>query len=472
MEWLRQTFSNPELRKRLIFTFAMLAIFRLGVHVSVPGVNVESLQAALTGDVGNLAGIIDLFSGGGFKKFSVFALGITPYITASIVFQLMGAVVPQLEQLQKKEGEAGRQKINQWTRYLTVFLSFVQGLGIATLAQKMPGVVDPDFTGLGFKFMCAFTLATGTVFIMWIGEQITERGVGNGISLMIFAGIISGLPNGISTITKLILGSFPDGAVLRSILKPFGAEGIIGTSPAPTGLYLLLIAVMVVVLIAVVTMENSYRRIPIHYARRVDSSRMASQRSSYLPLKVNTGGVMPVIFASSIIYFPATISQFTQWEWLGRLSSYINFDSHFWVYTPVFVGVVIFFAFFYTSIVFNPDETAENMKRSGGYIPGIRPGKETSIYMDGILSKLTFVGAMYLAIVSIVPLILMKNVQGMSNIYYGGTSLLIVVGVAMDFVSQLNSYQAMRRYDGFLEKGRIRGNRGNKGGKAPVIRVN
>jgi preprotein translocase subunit SecY len=452
MEQIRQIFTNPELRKRLFFTLVMLAIFRLGVHVSVPGVNVEILQSALNSKAGDFAGMIDLFSGGGFKKFSIFALGITPYITASIVLQLMGAVVPQLEQLQKKEGEAGRKKINQWTRYLTVALAFVQGIGIATMAQAIQvGVVENP--GMGFKLMCAFTLTTGTIFIMWIGEQITERGVGNGISLMIFAGIVSGLPRGVQTIYTLFVDS------------------IRGINPTPPGAYFLLIAIMIAVLLAVVTMENAYRRIPIHYARRVDSSRMASQRSSYLPLKVNTGGVMPVIFASSIIYFPVTIANFTQWEWLSKVSSYISYDSHFWIYTPLFVGVVVFFAFFYTSIVFNPDETAENMKRSGGYIPGIRPGKETSVYMDGILSKLTFAGAIYLAIVSLLPLVLMKNVQGMSNIYYGGTSLLIVVGVAMDTVAQLNSYQAMRRYDGFLEKGRIRGNRGNKGNKGPVVRV-
>jgi len=449
METLRQIFSNPELRKRMLFTLVMLAIFRLGVHVSVPGVNVEVLQSAISNSAGReLAGMIDLFSGGGFKKFSIFALGITPYITSSIVLQLMGAVVPRLEQLQKKEGEAGRQKINQWTRYLTVFLAFVQGIGIATLAQGLAvGVVESP--GLGFKLMCAFTLTTGTIFIMWIGEQITDRGVGNGISLMIFAGIVAGLPRAVHSIASMFI------------------ESLRGSNQTPPGLYFLLIAVMVAVLLAVVMMENSYRRIPIHYARRVDSSRMASQRSSYLPLKVNTGGVMPVIFASSVIYFPATIAQFTQWEWLAKVSGYISYDSHFWVYTPVFVGVVIFFAFFYTSIVFNPDETAENMKRSGGYIPGIRPGRETSAYMDAVLSKLTFVGAVYLAVVSLVPLMLMKNVQGMSNIYYGGTSLLIVVGVAMDTVSQLGSYQAMRRYDGFLEKGRIRG----KGGRGPMSRV-
>jgi len=452
MEQLRQIFSNPELRKRLFFTLIMLAIFRLGVHVSVPGVNVEILQSALKSKAGDFAGMIDLFSGGGFKKFSIFALGITPYITASIVLQLMGAVVPQLEQLQKKEGEAGRKKINQWTRYLTVALAFVQGIGIATMAQAIQvGVVENP--GMAFKLMCAFTLTTGTIFIMWIGEQITERGIGNGISLMIFAGIVAGLPRGVQTIYSLFV------------------ESIRGVNPTPPGAYFLLIAIMIAVLLAVVMMENAYRRIPIHYARRVDSSRMASQRSSYLPLKVNTGGVMPVIFASSIIYFPATIANFAQWEWLAKLSGYISYDSHFWIYTPVFVGTVVFFAFFYTSIVFNPDETAENMKRSGGYIPGIRPGKETSVYMDGILSKLTFVGAIYLAVVSIVPLVLMKNVQGMSNIYYGGTSLLIVVGVAMDTVAQFNSYQAMRRFDGFIEKGRIRG-KGDRGGRAPVVRVN
>jgi preprotein translocase subunit SecY len=457
METIRQIFSNPELRKRLFFTLVMLAIFRLGVHVSVPGVNVEELQSAINNSAGReLAGMIDLFSGGGFKKFSIFALGITPYITSSIVLQLMGAVVPRLEQLQKKEGEAGRQKINQWTRYLTVFLAFVQGIGIASLAQGLgAGVVDNP--GMSFKLMCSFTLTTGTIFIMWIGEQITERGVGNGISLMIFSGIVAGLPRAAYSIAANFI------------------ESLRGTNQTPPGVYFLLIAVMIAVLLAVVMMENSFRRIPIHYARRVDSSRMASQRSSYLPLKVNTGGVMPVIFASSVIYFPATIAQFTRWEWLAKLSGYISYDSHFWIYTPIFVGVVIFFAFFYTSIVFNPDETAENMKRSGGYIPGIRPGKETSAYMDGILSKLTFVGAVYLAIVSLVPLMLMKNMQGMSNIYYGGTSLLIVVGVAMDTVSQFSSYQAMRRYDGFLEKGRIRGGRGDRGdrggGRAPLPRV-
>ncbi|MCE1228709.1 MAG: preprotein translocase subunit SecY [Firmicutes bacterium] len=443
MERLRQLFSNPELRKRLLFTLVMLLIYRLGVHVSVPGVNAETLAKHLD-KMGGLIGVVDLFSGGAFKKFSVFALGITPYITASIVLQLMGAVVPTLENLQKKEGEAGRQKINQWTRYLTVVLAFVQGFGIGSLAQGMgPDVVANP--GLGFKMLCAFTLATGTIFVMWLGEQITERGVGNGISLLIFAGIVAGLPKALRTL----------GSMFRDSILQKG-------NVAPPGVFFLLIAVMIVVLISVVMVESASRRIPLHYARRVDSSRMASQRSSYLPLKVNTAGVMPVIFASSVIFFPATIAQFTHWDWLAKLSSYVNPQSHFWVYTPIFVGTIIFFAFFYTSIVFNPDETAENMKRSGGYIPGIRPGKETSVYMDGVLSKLTFVGAMYLAAVSIVPLLIMNQMPGL-NFYFGGTSLLIVVGVAMDTVSQLESYQVMRHYDGFLEQGRVRGGRSSRG---------
>lgn len=439
MNTLRQLFTNPEVRKRLIFTLVLLVIYRLGVHVSVPGVNAEALAKNL-GSAGDLLNVVDLFSGGAFKKFSVFALGITPYITASIVFQLLGAVIPTLEQLQKKEGEAGRQKLNQWTRYMTVLLALIQGFSIAALAQNMGESVVPN-PGFGFKALAAFTLATGTIFVMWIGEQITERGLGNGISLLIFAGIVSGLPKALATLGTAISASLG------------------GTSDIPPGIYLLLLVVMAAVLVAVVLVENAYRRIPIHYARRTDSSRMASQRSSYMPLKVNTAGVMPVIFASSIIFFPATIAQFTKWEWLAKASSYLNPSSNFWIYTPIFVGVVIFFAFFYTSIVFNPDETAENLKRAGGYIPGIRPGKETSAYLDGILSKLTFAGAMYLAVVSLVPLLLMSKMPGI-NFYFGGTSLLIVVGVAMDTASQLESYQVMRHYDGFLEQGRIRGGKG------------
>jgi len=443
MNRLKNLFAVPELRKRVLFTLILLVIYRLGVHVSVPGVNAENLQAALRRGGGGLFDVVDLFSGGAFKKFSVFALGIAPYITASIVLQLMGAVVPYLDNLQKKEGEAGRQKINEWTRYLTVGLAFIQGFGIASLAQSQnqPGleVVVSTLSPTGFRLLAAFSLAVGSIFVMWLGEQITERGVGNGISLLIFAGIVAGLPQGITTLSVMMSQS------LRN-----------APNVPPPGIFLLLLAAMSAVLLAVVLVESAYRRIPIHYARRADSAGMSSQRSSYMPLKLNTAGVMPVIFASSVIFFPATIAQFTRWEWLAKASSYVSPQTHFWIYTPVFVGVVIFFAFFYTSIVFNPDETADNMKKSGGYVPGIRPGKETSIFLDGILSKLTFVGAVYLAIVSIVPLVILNNIQGL-GFYYGGTSLLIVVGVAMDTSAQLESLLVMRRYDGFLERGRIRG---------------
>ncbi len=443
MNRLKNLFAVPELRKRVLFTLILLVIYRLGVHVSVPGVNAENLQAALRRGGGGLFDVVDLFSGGAFKKFSVFALGIAPYITASIVLQLMGAVVPYLDNLQKKEGEAGREKINQWTRYLTVGLAFIQGFGIASLAQSQnqPGleVVVSTLSPTGFRLLAAFTLSVGSLFVMWLGEQITERGVGNGISLLIFAGIVAGLPQGLTTLSVMMSQS------LRN-----------APNVPPPGIFLLLIAAMIAVLLAVVLVESAYRRIPIHYARRADSAGMSSQRSSYMPLKVNTAGVMPVIFASSVIFFPATIAQFTRWEWLAKASSYISPQTHFWIYTPVFVAVTVFFSFFYTSIVFNPDETADNMKKSGGYVPGIRPGKETSIFLDGILSKLTFVGALYLAVVSIVPLVILNNIQGL-NFYYGGTSLLIVVGVAMDTSAQLESLLVMRRYDGFLERGRIRG---------------
>lgn len=450
MSRIAQLWINPELRKRLIFTLVMLVIFRLGVHVSVPGVNVENLGKALkSGGGAGFFDVLDLFSGGAFKMFSVFALGIGPYITASIAIQLMGAVIPQLEQLQKKEGEAGRQKINEWTRYLAVILAFVQGLGTATIvlnkhSVELPVVANPD----NFRLMAAFTLMVGSIFVMWIGERITERGIGNGTSLLIFAGIVAGLPSALGTL---------GGLIGKSLTQAKDAQ--------PAGIFILVIAALLVVLLVVVMVESAYRRIPIHYARRADSAGMSSQRSSYMPLKLNTAGVMPVIFASSIISIPDMVYQWTKWDWLGRAAGYVNQRTHLEIYAPVFALLVVFFAFFYTSIVFNPDETAENMKKSGGYIPGIRPGKETSVFMDGVLSKLTFAGAIYLAVVAIVPYFLQNQVTGI-NFYFGGTSLLIVVGVAMDTVAQLESYQVMRSYDGFMERGRIRGRFGRSRGLA------
>jgi preprotein translocase subunit SecY len=438
MEKIRQLFSSVELRKRLFFTLVMLMIHRLGMHISVPGVNAEALAQKV--GVEYLFNAMDMVSGGALKSFSIFALGIAPYITASIVLQLIGVVLPAVEFLQKKDGEAGRSKINQWTRYLAVSLAFAQGFGVASLAQNL-GSDLVIIRGLSFQLLCAVTLTAGSIFVMWIGEQITDRGIGNGISLLIFAGIVARLPKDIGTM----------GLMVRDSLVNKG-------NAAPPGVFLLLLFAMAIVLLVVVFVENSYRRIPIHYARRADSFSVASQHSSYLPLRVNTAGVMPVIFAGAVINFPAIVAEFTKIQWLQTVSDYIRPNVHIWIYTPVFVGVVVFFSFFYTSIVFNPDETADNMKKSGGYIPGIRPGKETSIYMDRVLSRLTFVGAIYLTIVSIVPLLMSSSIPGI-NFYYGGTSLLIVVGVALDTVAQLEGYQVMRRYEGFLEKGRIRGGR-------------
>ena len=441
MEKIRQLFSSIELRKRLFFTLTMLLIHRLGMHISVPGVNAEALAKKVGAEY--LFNAMDMVSGGALKSFSIFALGIAPYITASIVLQLVGVVVPAVEYLQKKDGEAGRSKINQWTRYLTVILAFVQGFGVASLAQNLGSDVA-IVQGISFKLLCALTLTAGSIFVMWIGEQITDRGVGNGISLLIFAGIVARLPKDIGTMGLMIRDSLTNKA-----------------NVAPPGVFLLLIVVMISVLLFVVFIENSYRRIPIHYARRADSSSVASQHSSYLPLRVNTAGVMPVIFAGAVINFPAIVAEFTKIQWLQTMANYIRPNVHLWIYTPVFVGVVIFFSFFYTSIVFNPDETADNMKKSGGYIPGIRPGKETSVYMDQTLSKLTLVGAIYLTLVSVLPLLISGSIPGL-NFYYGGTSLLIVVGVALDTVAQLEGYQVMHRYEGFLEKGRIRVGRSSK----------
>ena len=443
MEKLRQLLSNPELRKRLLFTIAMLLIYRLGMHISVPGIVPNALAKKIGADY--LFSNIDMVSGGSLKTFSIFALGIGPYITASIVMQLVGVAIPVIENIQKKEGESGRNKINQWTRYLTVVLALVQGFAMASVAQSYGSdvVIIP---GITFKLLCALTLSVGSIFIMWIGEQITDRGVGNGISLIIFAGIVARLPQGLVTLFSLIKQSLAN-------------KG----DTAPPGAFILLLATMAAILLAVVLVESSYRHIPIHYARRSDSHSIASQHSSYLPLKVNTAGVMPVIFALAIINFPAMVARIIKAKWLVTIANHINPETNIWIYISILIVSVMFFAFFYTSIVFNPDETAENMKKSGGYIPGIRPGKETSRYLDDILSKLTFVGAIYLTLVCILPSLISKSMQGIS-FYYGGTSLLIVVGVALDTMNQLEGYQVMRRYDGFLGKGRIRRGRLDKNG--------
>ncbi len=417
----------PELRKRILFTILMLGIYRIGVYVPTPGVNVDALKRIISS--GTVFEIFNLFSGGALEQFSVFALGIMPYISASIILQLLTVVVPSLEKLQK-EGETGRKKITQWTRYGTVLLSVIQGLGIS-YGLEQQGVLLPGTGGLPFYVLTVTTLAAGTCFIMWLGEQITERGIGNGISLIIFAGIVTRIPSGIrdAWATKDQFGSL------------FG--------------FLLLMAFIAVVIGYIIFMERAQRRIPINYAKRVVGRKMYAGQSSHLPLKINTSGVIPPIFASSIILFPATIAQFVENPKLQALASSL---SSGWLHTALYVSLIIFFCYFYTAVTFNPLEVADNVKKHGGFIPGIRPGKPTADYIDRVLTRITLAGALYVSLVCVLPEILIRQfgIPASIAVPFGGTSILIVVGVAMDTVSQIESHLLTRHYEGFL---------GSRGGK-------
>ncbi len=417
----------PELRKRILFTILMLGIYRIGVYVPTPGVNVDALKRIISS--GTVFEIFNLFSGGALEQFSVFALGIMPYISASIILQLLTVVVPSLEKLQK-EGETGRKKITQWTRYGTVLLSIIQGLGIS-YGLEQQGVLLPGTGGLPFYVLTVTTLAAGTCFIMWLGEQITERGIGNGISLIIFAGIVTRIPSGIrdAWATKDQFGSL------------FG--------------FLLLMAFIAVVIGYIIFMERAQRRIPINYAKRVVGRKMYAGQSSHLPLKINTSGVIPPIFASSIILFPATIAQFVENPKLQALASSL---SSGWLHTALYVSLIIFFCYFYTAVTFNPLEVADNVKKHGGFIPGIRPGKPTADYIDRVLTRITLAGALYVSLVCVLPEILIRQfgIPASIAVPFGGTSILIVVGVAMDTVSQIESHLLTRHYEGFL---------GSRGGK-------
>jgi preprotein translocase subunit SecY len=468
---VRNVFAVPDLRKRVFFTLAMLAVYRIGSHVRTPGIDPDALALLWnTGDLHrSLAGVMDLFSGGNFKVVSIFALGITPYITASIILQLMTVVWPRLKALQE-EGELGRRKINQYTRYLTVVLCSVQSFGIAYWLQNQQTnsgalVRNP---GVPFILMTMLTLATGTTFIMWLGEQITERGVGNGISLLIFAGIVLRLPSAMQTIYEKLTGG--------------------GTTQA-LGVVALMIA-MVLVMAAIVFVERGFRKIPINHARRMVGRQSIPQQQTHMPLKVNMGGVIPVIFASSILAFPQTIlgfvgsdpSQTEGWRaYIARFAVMMSGQGHPLHYL-IYSAAIIFFTFFYVSIIFNTDEVANNLRKNGAFIPGIRPGKRTSDYLSEILTRLSTAGAIYLAIVALLPQFLLQGFQfqylpliGPSidsllrgnpltawlttgigvNFYFGGTSLLIVIGVAMDTMNQIESQLIMRHYDGFLgAKGR------------------
>jgi preprotein translocase subunit SecY len=464
LDSLKNIFAVADLRKRVLFTLGLLAVYRVGGHIVTPGINKEALAVFTEQAANTMFGLYDMFSGKNLSQMTIFALGIMPYISASIILQLLTVVWPYLERL-SKEGELGRRKITQYTRYGTILLAVVQALGIAYFLERntgisggLPLVYEP---GWGFRLMTVLTLTTGTTLVMWLGEQITERGIGNGMSLIIFAGIVVGLPNAvITTLDQLRTGQM-----------------------GPIRLAMLLV-LMFAVIAAIVFVERGHRRVTVQYAKRVVGRRMYGGSSTHIPLKVNTGGVIPVIFASSILAFPATLAPLVQEG--GRLG---------WLRAPIdqlapgmplhdllYVIGIIFFCYFYTAIIFNPDDVAENMRKYGGFIPGIRPGKRTAEYIDTILTRITLVGAVYLAIVAILPTFLISGIkvapipfigerldamlprfvtEGMGlTFYFGGTSLLIIVGVAMDTVQQVESQLIMRHYDGFMKKTRIRGRRG------------
>jgi preprotein translocase subunit SecY len=454
IEAIQNIFNVPDLRKRILFMLALLAVYRIGAHIPTPGIDAAALEQFFSTNQGTVFGFLDLFSGGNFRRLTIFALGIMPYITASIILQLLTVVWPYLEKL-SKEGDLGRRKITTYTRYLTVVLAAVQSAGIAVALQRQGQfVINP---GYGFILMTMLTLTTGTAFIMWLGEQITDRGIGNGMSLIIFAGIVVGLPRGIVEIYEKV--STNEWSVLT---------------------LLILVAMMIAVVAFVVLVERGQRRIPVQYAKRVVGRRVLGGQSTHLPLRINTGGVIPVIFASSILTFPQTFGLVSTNTWLRSMTDALRFGEP--LYNLLYVIGIIFFCYFYTSIIFNPNEVADNMRKYGGFIPGIRPGKRTAEHVNSILTRITLVGALYLALIAIIPEFMMvgfhvQNIplvgarldavlpqwitQGLRvQFYFGGTSLLIVVGVAMDTIQMVESQLIMRHYDGFLKKSRIRGRRG------------
>ncbi len=436
LERLITSFQNilkiPELRSRVLFMLAMLAVYRIGAHIPTPGIDGDALSAFLLGRGGALLGFLDIFSGGALSRLTIFALGIMPYISASIIIQLLTVVIPHLSKL-AKEGERGRKTIIQYTRYGTIGIALVQGFGIALGLEGMNQgqfVMEP---GWPFRFMTVITLTAGTAFLMWLGEQITERGVGNGISLIIFAGIVARLPS----------------AVVQTFeMYKVGELSL---------LFLLLLGVVMVgVVTAIVFLESGRRKVPVQYAKRVVGRRVYGGQSTHIPLKINTAGVIPPIFASSIIAFPATVASFIQIPWVQSLGAQLAPGS--FIYTSLYVGMIIFFCFFYTAVVLNPVDMSDNMKKHGGFIPGIRPGQRTADYIYRVLTRITFAGSLYLAVVCVIPELLIYQLN--VPFYFGGTSLLIVVGVGLDTAQQIESHMLMRNYEGFLSRGRLKGRSG------------
>jgi preprotein translocase subunit SecY len=426
-------FKVEELRRRVLFTLGILVVYRVGGHIPTPGVDAQALGAFFASAGSTLFGLYDMFVGGAFYKATIFALGIMPYISASIIIQLLGSVIPYFQKLQK-EGEEGRRKITQYTRYGTVLLAALQAFGTAVFLESInagQGAAVVPSPGWGFKFVTIITFTSGTIFIMWLGEQITERGIGNGISLIIFIGIIARFPQAI----------FDE---LRELMA--GRRGIFTE--------LFIIAFMAGVVAAIVLVTRAQRRIPVQYPKRVVGRKVYGGQATHIPLSVNTAGVIPIIFAQSIMFAPQTLlSFFPNVDWLQQMGTYFSPGAA--VYSIVYGLIIIFFAFFYTAIVFNPVDLADNMKKYGGYIPGIRPGKRTAEYIDKVLTRITLPGAIFFALVAILPYILIR--QANVHYYFGGTGLLIVVGVALDTLQQVESHLIMRHYDGFMKRGRIRG---------------
>jgi len=420
----------PELRKRILFTISMLAVYRIGVHVPTPGVDGAALEALFQSMQGTLFGFLNMFSGGALERFSIFALGVMPYITSSIIFQLLTVSWPYLHELQK-EGESGRKKINQYTRYGTVLICLVQGYSIATFLEgattPAPVVLNP---GLGFKALTIVTLTAGTVFLMWLGEQMTERGIGNGISLLIFAGIAAGIPSGIGSTYSLYQ-----------------------TGEMSFAKILLILAIILVTFFVIIFVERGNRRIPIQYAKRLVGRKVYGGQNTHLPLKVNTSGVIPPIFASSLLAFPATVLTFFPLETLQSMATLMQPGSL--LYNVFFVGLIVFFCFFYTAVTFKTDDVADNLKKYGGFVPGIRPGPPTAEYIDFVLSRITLGGAVYISAICVVPSMLTTNMG--VPFYFGGTSVLILVGVALDTTAKIETFLLSRSYDGLMKHARIKG---------------
>lgn len=423
----------PELWRKLGWTFLILLAYRVGIHVPIPGVDAKAMSEFFAAAQGTLFGVFDMFSGGGLRNVSIFALGVMPYISASIIVQLLQVLSPDLKRMAKEEGASGRKKVTQYTRYLTVLITIVQGFGLAALLEGMaspvtslPLVADP---GAMFRFVTIITMTAGTILIMWLGEQITAKGIGNGISLIIFSGIVASIPTAIAHTYGFL------GDTIPYILVP------------------IVIVLMLVVMVGIVFVERAQRRIPVHYAKRQQGRKVFGGQTTHLPLRLNTAGVIPPIFAGSLLVFPATLASFSDHPWLQSASQWFAMDGL--LYNVLYAALIVFFCYFYTAIIFDPKDIAENLKKQGGFVPGIRPGEKTREYIDSVLTRITLWGAIYITLVCLLPQFLISYFK--LPFYFGGTSVLIVVGVAMDFMSQVNSYMISRQYEGLMGKTKIKG---------------